>query len=120
MTPIAKLSTLAFGARPNAPMALGNRGQLGPLADHDPTPWGAALLIALAGFALRLLHNATLLESPLYWHPLGGHVVFFGMAGGKPPLVAGAHSSCIWRSSRSATLATALVSPSSANATCPP
>ena len=39
---------------------------------------------------------------------------------GRPPLVAGAQSSCIWRSSRSATLATALLSPSIANATCPP
>lgn len=42
----------------------------------EAPPWGAALLLALFGLALRLLHNAALVESPLYWHPLGGHVVF--------------------------------------------
>jgi 4-amino-4-deoxy-L-arabinose transferase-like glycosyltransferase len=44
--------------------------------DAGATPWGAGALLALFGFALRMLHNATLLDSPVYWHPLGGHVVF--------------------------------------------
>ena len=38
------------------------------------------MLIALAGLAVRLVHNAALLDSPLYWHPLGGHVVFLKTA----------------------------------------
>ena len=43
-------------------------------------PWRAAGLLALFGFVLRMLHNATMAGSPLYWHPLGGHVVFLKTA----------------------------------------
>ena len=47
---------------------------------RDGDPWRAAGLLALLGFALRMLHNAAMAASPLYWHPLGGHVVFLKTA----------------------------------------
>lgn len=37
----------------------------------------APVLILIAGASLRLLHNAALVNSPLYYVPLGGHTVFF-------------------------------------------
>lgn len=40
----------------------------------------AALVLAIAGVALRSAHNVALLDSPLYWHPLGGHTVFLKAA----------------------------------------
>ena len=44
-----------------------------------PVPW-MALLLALAGVGVRLAHNAAIMESPLYYLPLGGHVPFLDTA----------------------------------------
>jgi len=51
-----------------------------PDGEDIESPWGAALLLALLGLVIRLTHNAALLDSPLYWHPLGGHTVFLKTA----------------------------------------
>lgn len=51
-----------------------------PATEADRSLGFTAIVLAIAGIALRSAHNVALLDSPLYWHPLGGHTVFLKTA----------------------------------------